>query len=76
MTGFASKKAAAEAKAFDREEAIDYLTESDFQYIINGDGMGLELLRTYLEDGFKGYGNFEDEELVAEIKERKWMENN
>lgn len=74
MTGFQSKKAAAEAKAFDREEAIDYLTESDFQYIINGDGMGLELLRNYLEDGFKGYGNFEDEELVAEVKERKWME--
>jgi hypothetical protein len=74
MTGYISKKTAAEAKAFDREEAIDYLTESDFQYIINGDGMGLELLRTYLEDGFKGYGNFEDEELIAEVKERKWME--
>jgi len=74
MTGYQSKKAAAEAKAFDREEAIDYLTESDFQYIINGDDMGLELLRTYLEDGFKGYGNFEDEELIAEVTERKWME--
>jgi hypothetical protein len=36
--------------------------------------MGLELLRTYLEDGFKGYGNFTDEELVAEVKERTWME--
>lgn len=76
MTGFASKKASAEDKLFDREEAIDYLTESDFQYIINGDGMGLELLRTYLEDGFKGYANFEDEELMAEVKERNWMENN
>jgi hypothetical protein len=74
MTGYQSKKAAAEAKAFDREEAIDYLTESDFQYIMSGDGCGLELLRTYLEDGFKGYGNFEDEELVAEVNERKWME--
>ena len=60
---------------FDREEAIDYLTESDFQYIINGDEMGLELLRGYLEDGFTGYGNFTDEELKAEITERKWMEN-
>jgi len=76
MTGFQSKKAAASAKVFDREEAIDYLSESDFQYIINGDGMGLELLRTYLEDGFKGYGNFTDEELVAEVKERNWMEMN
>lgn len=74
MTGFQTKKDMAMSKLFDREEAIDYLTESDFQYIINGDGMGLELLRTYLEDGFKGYSNFEDEELVAEVKERKWME--
>ena len=61
-------------KTFDREEAIDYLVENDFQYIMDGDGCGLELLRTYLEDGFKGYGNFTDEELVAEVKERKWME--
>lgn len=74
MTGFTSKKTSAADKLFDREEAVDYLTESDFQYIINGDGMGLELLRTYLEDGFTGYGNFTDEELKAEIKERKWME--
>jgi hypothetical protein len=74
MTGFTSKKAMAADKQFDREEAVDYLTESDFQYIINGDGMGLELLRTYLEDGFTGYGNFTDEELKAEVTERKWME--
>jgi hypothetical protein len=75
MTGFPSKKAAAEAKAFDRAEAIDYLTDGDFQYIIDGDPGGLELLQSYLEYGFKGYTNFTDAELVAEIKERKWMEN-
>jgi len=75
MTGFASKKASAADKQFDREEAIDYLTESDFQYIIDGDPSGLELLQSYLEDGFKGYANFTDAELVAEVKERKWMEN-
>lgn len=57
-----------------REEQIDYLTEGDFQYIINGAPGGLELLQSYLEYGFKGYGNFTDAELVAEIKERKWME--
>jgi hypothetical protein len=74
MTGYTSKKAMAEDKQFDREEAVDYLTESDFQYIINGDPSGLELLRSYLEDGFTGYGNFTDEELKAEIKEREWME--
>jgi len=75
MTGFQSKKAAAEAKAFDREEAIDYLTESDFEYIINGDFLGLDLLRIYLEDGFKGYGNFTDEELIAEVAQHKEMNN-
>ena len=74
MAGFKSKQAMAEDKQFDREEAVDYLTESDFQYIIDGDASGLELLRSYLEDGFKGYGNFSDEELVAEVKERKYME--
>lgn len=74
MTGYISKKASAADKLFDREEAIDYLCESDFQYIIDGDPSGLELLQSYIEDGFKGYANFTDEELVAEIKERKWME--
>jgi hypothetical protein len=74
MTGFQSKRDAAMDKTFDREQAIDYLTESDFQYIMEGDGCGLELLRAYIEDGFKGYANFEDEELMAEVIERKWME--
>lgn len=75
MTGFQSKKAAASAKVFDREEAIDYLTWSDFQYIINGDDLGLDLLRTYLEDGFKGYENFTDEELIAEVAQHREMNN-
>jgi hypothetical protein len=74
MTGYQSKKTSAEHKLLDREEAVDYLTESDFQYIVAGDASGLELLRTYLEDGFKGYANFTDEELIAEVKERQWME--
>lgn len=74
MTGYQSKKAMSQDRLFVREAAVDYLVESDFQYIINGDGMGLELLRGYLEDGFKGYGNFTDEELQAEVKEREWME--
>jgi len=57
----------------DREQMIDYLSDSDFEYVMNEDG-GPELLRAYIEDGFKGYANFTDEELVAEVKERKWME--
>jgi hypothetical protein len=59
----------------DREAMIDYLSDSDFDYIQNGSGGGLELLRSYIEDGFKGYGNFTDEELVAEVSQRKEMEN-
>ena len=55
-----------------RDEMIDYLIDSDFKYIMEGDG--LELLNSYLEFGFKGYVNFTDEELAAEVKERKAIE--
>ena len=72
MTGFASKKAAAEAKAFDRDAAEQFLVDDDFDYIMQQD-TGLELLRDYLLIGFKGYMNFTDAELVAEINERKQM---
>ena len=72
MTGFESKKAAAEAKAFDREEAEQFLVDDDFEYIMQTDN-GLELLRDYLALGFKGYMNFTDEELLTEIKERNQM---
>ena len=73
MTGFQSKRAMAEDKLFDRDEAISYLTDSDYKYIMETEG-GLELLNSYLQFGFKGYENFTDEELKAEIKERNWME--
>jgi hypothetical protein len=72
MTGFPSKKAAAEAKLFNRDEAEQFLVDDDFDYIMQTDN-GLELLRDYLLIGFKGYANFTDSELVAEIKERKQM---
>jgi hypothetical protein len=75
MLASRDQKAIEATKVFDREEAIDYLSESDFQYIINGDCLGLDLLRSYLEDGFKGYGNFTDAELIAEVAQRKEMEN-
>lgn len=58
---------------FDREVAIGFLTDSDYHYIMQTEG-GLELLNSYLQFGFKGYENFTDEELKAEIKEREWME--
>ncbi len=55
-----------------RDEMIEYLSDSDFDYIFQTDS-GLELLRSYLEDGFKGYSNFTDEELVVEIQQRREM---
>lgn len=55
-----------------REEMIDYLVDSDSKCIMEGNG--LELLNSYLEFGFTGYGTFTDEELVAEVRERKAIE--
>ena len=58
----------------DRENAIEYLCEKDFEYINSSDGAGLELLDSILADGFKGYGNYTDRELNEAIAERKEME--
>jgi hypothetical protein len=72
MTGFQSKKDMAMDKLFDRDAAEQALVDSDFDYIMQTDN-GLELLRDYLLLGFKGYANFSDAQLVAEINERKQM---
>ena len=72
MTGYTSKKAMAEDKLFDRDAAEQTLVDGDFDYIMQTDN-GLELLRDYLLLGFKGYMNFTDAELKAEINERKQM---
>ena len=61
-------------KEADREVAIEYLCERDFDFINEGDGAGLELLDSILKDGFKGYGNYTDRELNDAIAERKEME--
>ena len=55
-----------------RDEKVEFLADDDFDYIMQTDN-GLELLRDYLALGFKGYMNFTDEELDAEIRERKQM---
>jgi hypothetical protein len=57
-----------------REEMVEYLSNSDYDYIMQTDG-GVELLRSYIEDGFKGYSNYTDEELKLEVNQRKEMEN-
>jgi hypothetical protein len=53
---------------------VEYLSNSDYDYIMQTDG-GVELLRSYIEDGFKGYSNYTDEELKLEVAQRKEMEN-
>ena len=55
-----------------RDEMEQHLVDDDFEYIMQTDN-GLELLRDYLAIGFKGYMNFTDEELAAEIKKRNEM---
>jgi hypothetical protein len=57
-----------------RDEMVEYLSNSDYDYIMQTDG-GVELLRSYIEDGFKGYSNYTDEELKLEVEQRKEMEN-
>ena len=61
-------------KQADREAAIEWLVDKDFDYITYSDGGGLELLRSILDSGFKGYGNYTDRELTDAIVERKQME--
>ena len=62
-------------KQADREAAIKWLCQKDFDFIINeNNGAGLELLDSILDSGFKGYGNYTDRELTDAIVERKEME--
>ena len=61
-------------KQADREAAIRWLCQKDFEFINSGDGAGLELLDSILDSGFKGYGNYTDKELTEVIVERKQME--
>ena len=61
-------------KKADREAAIRWLCQKDFEFINSGDGAGLELLDSILDSGFKGYGNYTDKELTDAIVERKEME--
>ena len=58
----------------DRDAMIDYLCDSDFEYIMNGNGLGAELLDSYIRNGFKGYEAYTDAELKVEFEQRKEME--
>lgn len=72
MTGFQSKRAMSADKFLpSRDEMVDYLADSDFDYIM--EGTGAELLDSYLRTGFKGYDAYTDTELEAEYIQRKEM---
>jgi hypothetical protein len=57
-----------------RDEMIDFLIDSDYNYIMQDDG-GLELLRDILDTGHKGYRHYLDEELRVEVEQRQLMKN-
>jgi len=59
-------------KTFDRDEAEQFLVEDDYQFIMQQDS-GLEYLRDLLLIGFKGYCEYTDAELIAELKQRNQM---
>ena len=54
---------------FDRERAIEELVDNDFDTVMNSD-YGVELLRSILDSGFKGYRGMTDEELMLELEQR------
>lgn len=54
---------------FDREKAIETLVDNDFDTVMNSD-YGVELLRSILDSGFKGYRAMADEELMMELEQR------
>jgi hypothetical protein len=56
-----------------RDEKIQLLVDQDFDYIMANNDSGAELLESILNFGFKGYSDFTDAELDAEIAERSWM---
>jgi len=54
---------------FNREKAIAELVDNDFDTVMNSD-YGLELLRSILDSGFKGYRAMADEGLMMELEQR------
>ena len=53
-----------------RDEQIEFLCETDFNYIMDGAD---DLLWSYLQYGHAGYENYTDAELNMEVEQRKEM---
>ena len=58
---------------FNRDKAINELLDQDLWDILHAEGDNW-ILTAILADGFKGYNNFTDEELMRECEERDIME--
>jgi hypothetical protein len=54
---------------YDRQLAINLLVDSDLWDILHADGDNW-IVTNILTDGFKGYNNYTDEELMQELTER------
>ena len=60
-----------------RQEMIDKIVQADVDYIMeayHSKVMDIELVSNILEDGFKGYAHYTDEELISEFEERDFAE--
>jgi hypothetical protein len=55
---------------FDRMKAVDELVECEIDWIINGEDFGIDHLEWILRNGFKGFEEMSDAELMAELEER------
>jgi hypothetical protein len=53
---------------FDRMKAVDVLVEFEIDWIINGEDFGVDHLEWILRNGFKGFEEMSDAELVAELE--------
>lgn len=54
-------------KNLTRERKIELCTDATMNYVRNRDG-GLEMVESYLLNGFVGYKNYTDEELDEELE--------
>jgi hypothetical protein len=59
---------------YNREKAIQELVDNDFDTVMNSD-YGVELLRSILDSGFKGYRAMSDDELIMELDQRDISSN-
>lgn len=57
---------------FDREKIIEELVQDDLLYIKEDGHQAyiVAMIERYLREGFKGYENFSEEELIQECEDR------